>query len=121
LWSQEPGVIAMNDDRIAVRVEAGGARCYGTPWGGTADIARNHQAPLSALILLEQASENDIQPLSPSASAPLLLAGAFLPYWDRALMQRAMANLNALLSRVPVYRLRCRPEPEVISLMRSVL
>ena len=24
LWSREPGVIAMNDDRIAVRVEAGG-------------------------------------------------------------------------------------------------
>ena len=31
LWSQEPGVIAMNDDRIAVRVNAGGAMCYGTP------------------------------------------------------------------------------------------
>ena len=27
LWSQEPGVIAMNDDRIAVRVDADGARC----------------------------------------------------------------------------------------------
>jgi hypothetical protein len=121
LWSQEPGVIAMNDDRIAVRVGAHAPMCYGTPWGGTADIARNHHAPLSAFILLEQAPENDIQRLSPSASASLLLARAFLPYWDRALMQRAMANLNALLARVPVYRLRCRPEPEVVSLVRSVL
>jgi hypothetical protein len=121
LWSQVPGVVAMNDDRIAVRPNAGGAICYGTPWGGTANIARNHQVPLSALILLEQAPENDIQRLSPSASAPLLLARAFLPYWDRALLQRAMANLNALLARVPVYRLRCRPEPEVVSLVRSVL
>jgi hypothetical protein len=121
LWSQEPGVIAMNDDRIAVRVEVGGPMCYGTPWGGTADIARNHAAPLAALIVLEQASQNDIQPLAPSASAPLLLARAFLPYWDLALMQRAMANLNALLSRVPVYRLRCRPKRAVIRLVRSVL
>lgn len=121
LWSQVPRVIAMNDDRIAVRPKADGAICYGTPWGGTADITHNHAAPLSALILLEQAAENDIQPLSPSASAPLLLARAFLPFWDRALMERAMANLNTLITRVPVYLLRCRPEPEVISLVRSVL
>jgi hypothetical protein len=121
LWSQEPGVIAMNDDRIAVRVNESGPMCYGTLWGGTADIARNHAAPLVALIVLEQAPENDIQPLSPPVAAPLLLARAFLPYWDSALMQRAMANLDALLARVPVYRLRCRPEPEVVSLVRSVL
>ncbi|MCX6544998.1 MAG: hypothetical protein NTV05_11385 [Acidobacteria bacterium] len=121
LWSHEPGVVAMNDDRIAVRVEAGGPVCYGTPWGGTAEIARNHAAPLAALIVLEQASENAIQPLAPAAAAPLLMARAFLPYWDAALMQRAMANLNTILARVPVYRLRCRPEGAVISLVRSIL
>ena len=121
LWIQESGVIAMNDDRIAVRVEAGGPMCYGTPWGGTADIARNHAAPLAALIVLEQAPENAIQPLAPAAAAPLLAARAFLPYWDPALMQRALSNLNAILARVPIYRLRCRPERAVIPLVRSVL
>lgn len=121
LWSQEPGVIAMNDDRIAVRVEAGGPMCYGTPWGGTADIARNHAAPLAALIVLEQAPENAIQTLSPAAGASLLAARAFLPYWDQSLMLRAMANLDAILARVPVYRLHCRPEVAVIPLVRSVL
>ncbi len=121
LWSLEPGVIAMNDDRIAVRVEGRGPMCYGTPWGGTADIARKHAAPLAALIVLEQAPENAIRPLAPADAAPLLSARAFLPYWDAALMQRAMANLNAILAHVPVYRLRCRPERAVIPLVRSVL
>jgi len=121
LWSKEPGVIAMNDDRIAVRVEAHGPVCYGTPWGGTADIARNHSAPLSALIVLEQAPENAIQPLTPAEAASLLTARAFLPYWDKRLMQRAFTNLNTLLANVPVYRLRCRPERAVIPLVRSVL
>lgn len=121
LWNHMPGVIAINDDRIAVRVNANGAICYGTPWSGTVETASNHQAPLSALILLEQASENDIIRLNPSAAAPLVLARAFLPYWDGALMQRAMANLNTLLERAPVYLLRCRPDPAVVSLVRSVL
>ncbi len=121
LWSEEPGVIAMNDDRIAVRVEASAPMCYGTPWGGTADIARNHAAPLKALIVLEQAPENAIQPIPPIAAAPLLAARAFLPYWDPSLMRRALANLTAILAHVPVYRLRCRPERAVIPLVRSVL
>jgi hypothetical protein len=121
LWSQEPGVIAMNDDRIAVQVEAHGPMAYGTPWGGTADIARNHAAPLVALIILEQAPENDIKPLAPASAASLLAARAFLPYWDQSLMLRAMANLSNLLGRVPVYRLRCRPEGVVIPLVRSAL
>jgi hypothetical protein len=120
-WSDEPGVIAMNDDRIAVRVEAGGPRCYGTPWGGTSNIARNHAAPLAALVLIEQAPENAIEPVLPAAAASLLAARAFLPYWDPALMLRALANLNAILARVPVYRLRCRPERATVPLVRSVL
>jgi hypothetical protein len=121
LWSQEPGVIAMNDDRIAVRVEDNGAMCYGTPWGGTSDIARNHAAPLKALIVLEQAPENAIEPIAPAVAASLLTARAFLPYWNSALMQRAMSNLNTILAHVPVYRLRCRPEKAVIPLVRSIL
>ena len=121
LWSRAADVIAMSDDRVTVRVGPRGPMCYGTPWGGIGLIARNHHAPLSALILLEQTPENEIQRLTPSAAAPSLLARTFLPYWDRALMERAMANLETLLARVPVYRLRCRPEPEVIPLVRSVL
>lgn len=120
-WNADPGVVAMNDDRIAVRPNAHGAMCYGLPWGGTSDIAFNHAAPLSALVLLEQAPKNDIQRISSAAAASLLVPRMFLPYWDKNLMHRALANLDKLLERVPVYHLRCRPEPAVIELVRSVL
>jgi hypothetical protein len=120
-WNHVPGAVVINEDQAAVRSNATGTMCYGTPWAGKSGIGHNHQAPLAVLILLEQAPESAIQPVSPAAAAPLLAARAFLPYWDRALMQRAMVNLNAILARVPVYRLRCRPEPEVVSLVRSVL
>ncbi len=121
LWNADPGVVAMNDDRIAVRSNAHGTMCYGLPWGGSSDIARNHAAPLSALVLLEQGPDNDIQRISSAAAASLLVPRMFLPYWDKTLMQRALANLNTLLTQVPVYHLRCRPEPAVIELVRSVL
>lgn len=120
-WSDVPGAVAMNDDRVAVRCNGRGAMCYGTPWGGTADIARNHKAPLSVIILLEQAPENSIEQLPSSVSAPMLLARSFLPYWDHSLMALAFTNLNTILECVPVYRLRCRPEPAIIPLVRSIL
>jgi len=120
-WSVDPGVVAMNDDRIAVRPNAQGATCYGTPWGGSSNVACNHAAPLSALVLLEQAPHNEITRITPEVAASLLVPRMFLPYWDQLLMQRALANLNTLLARVPVYHLRCRPEPAVIELVRSVL
>lgn len=121
LWSSLPGVIAMNDDRIAIRPNVSGAVCYGTPWGGDKDIARNHSAPLSAIILLEQSPENKIERLSVSSAVPMLLARCFLPYWDPSLMQRAFGNLDTILASVPVYRLHCRPEMAVVPLVRSVL
>ena len=121
IWSNKPGVIAMNDDRIAVSSGTGETVCYGTPWGGTAEIARNHAAPLKVIFVLEHALENKIEKLLPSMAAPLLLARSFLPYWNHLLMKKAMTNINELLNKVPVYRLRCRPEEEVISLVRSVL
>ncbi len=116
-----PGVIAMNDDRIAVRANNGGSKSYGLPWAGSSEIARNHAARLSAIIVLEQAPENVIERLPPSAAVSLLAARAFLPYWDRDLMRLAITNLNTILTNVPVYHLRCRPEPAAIALVRSVL
>lgn len=121
LWSTVPGAIAMSDDRIAVRANAVGAVCYGTPWGGTASIARNHRAALSAIIVLEQAPRNEIRALSSTSASSLLLARAFLPYWDEILMERALSNINSILTSAPIFLLRCRPETAAIDLVRSVI
>ena len=121
LWAQEDGVVVLSDDRVAVRLNTDGVTIYGTPWGGTANIARNHQVPLSAILLLEKAHKNELVPLSPAETVPLLAARAFLPYWNAELLTRAFDVLDRLLAQIPVYRLRCRPEPAVIPLVRSVL
>lgn len=122
LWRGRKGVVAMTDDRVAVRCRAGeGATCYGTPWGGYPGCSRNHAAPLRAIVMLEQASENAIERLSLPTAAARLACRAFLPYWDRALMRRAFGNLEELVHSVPVYLLRCRAEPEAVELVRSVL
>ncbi len=120
-WEGLKGAEVFNEDRNAVRSFEDGAVCYGTPWGGTANIAKNREVPLSAIILIEQSQVNKIERIYASEAAPLLLARAFLPYWDINLMKKAIENLDVIISKVPVFRLSCKPEPEVVNLVRSVL
>ncbi len=121
LWAKAEGVIPVNDDRVAIRVNKSGSWIYGTPWGGSANIAKNHQADLKAICVLEKATTNSIHLLAAKTSIPLLLARSFLPYWDAELMSIAVNNIKMIAESIPVYLLKCRPEPTVISLVRSVL
>jgi len=121
LWDNEDGVIQMNDDRIALRISSQGVMAYGTPWYGTGQVANNHKAPLKSIFLLEQSPVNEICALLPSEATSLLLSCTFLPYWNNRLLKLACSNLDRILSSVPVYLLRCRPELSVIPLVRSVL
>lgn len=120
LW-EAAGAVAMNDDRVAARLLPGGPVIFGTPWGGTAEIARQHQAPLRAIIVIEQALENVLDPLPPAEAAALLLPRTFLPYWDAGLMANATTQLHRLLDLVPIYRLANRADAAVVDLVRSTL
>jgi hypothetical protein len=120
-WNKLPGVVPMSDDRIAVRLFENEVICYGTPWGGSANISSNHNAPVSAIILLQQASQNKIIQLSASKAAPLLFTKTFLPFWSDNLMNLVSSNLNRLLTKVPVYLLESRAEPQTTSIVRSIL
>jgi hypothetical protein len=120
MWSKVPGVVAMNDDRMAVRLKDEGAMVYGTPWGGELDISKSHKSPLAAIFILEHAPHNEVRRLDHESVASMLLARSFLPFWDPGLLARCIDVIGELLDAVPVYLLSCRPEPSVIPLVRSV-
>lgn len=115
------GATVLSDDRIAVRPCDGVFTAFGSPWGGTADIARNASVPLRTILVLEQAPTNELVPVSPDAAMGLLLARSFLPYWDAELLGCAMDTAARLVDAVPVRILRCRPDDSVIPVVRSIL
>lgn len=120
-WNGLQGALIMNEDRVAVKETDEGFISYGTPWGGTANIAINHKVTLKAIILIVKSETNKLEKLSPSEALPLLMVRSFFPYWDERLAALAVSNLNSLVSKIPVYRLHCYPGPEVVELVRSVL
>ncbi|MFA5011883.1 MAG: hypothetical protein WC644_07980 [Ignavibacteria bacterium] len=121
LWMSFEGTMIFNEDRNAVRIIDDDVFCYGTPWGGTANIAKNHKVPLSVILMIEKSEENRIERMPVSEAVPKLIARSFFPYWDENLSNLAISNITSIAAKVPVYKLSCKPTPEVVELVRSVL
>lgn len=121
LWEKHQGALIFNHDRVAVTCSGGEAMGHGLPWGGGDDITLNHHVPLRGIIVLKQARENRIEQLSPSQAMPYLISYSYHPRWDSESMDRVCTVLERMISRVPVFRLACRPDSAAVDLVRSAL
>ena len=119
LWEKYLGdeVTVVNDDTPAVRFFDGIPTLCGTPWSGSSDKFANLQVPVGAIVVLRQAPQNSISKLSPLEALPCLMPRAFLPYFDKELMEKAYSVLDMILQKVPVYLLTCTPEKKAMELV----
>jgi hypothetical protein len=118
LWKKYRGAVVLNGDRSAVRLIDNQPFVYGTPWSGTSPEYRNQKAPLHAIVLLEQAEENQIRQLNQNeALSRLLPRGIFPNYDEEKSMRRALRNLNRIIRVTPVFLLRCRADREAVELV----
>lgn len=113
LWQKHLGAQILNGDRCVIRRYPDGFLGGGSPWAGTSGIYRQEQAPIAAIFLISQAPENSIRRLGAAAFGPLL-SQTVVNSWDRAFMERIAGLFGELLSQVPVYLLRCRPDEEAV-------
>ncbi|MDJ0305587.1 hypothetical protein [Dehalobacter sp.] len=118
LWQEhKENVLVLNDDNPAVRIMEDHVIVYGTPWSGSSNINTNDSAPLSAVIILEQAAENSIRRMDLREAIIQFMPRAFLPFFDQEHMNEAMRIFEKIVSSVPVYLLRCRPDQEAVELV----
>lgn len=123
LWKELYGdkVTIVNDDRPAIRYMGNSPMLCGTPWSGSSDLYANRIVPLQGIVLIEQSSANSIEKLPVAEGLQMLMPRCFLPYYDRDMMNEAMNTLERLITDVPVYRLKCRPDYEAVELVRKCM
>jgi hypothetical protein len=121
IWAADPNVALLATDRVALRLTDDGVVAYGTPWARREEPVVNRSAPAAALLFLEQSPLNSLRPLPPSAAAAALLSRAYLPYWDVALLDRAMQVAHEVVQRLPAFRMRCRPDWSAVEMVRGAL
>lgn len=107
------GVSLLNDDNPAVRLfEDGSVHIYGTPWSGKTPCYRDVDVELGAIVRLEQANVNVLDFYSGKEALTALLPSGTCIRWDKAHFAKMVDILLQLVEKVPVGKLRCRPETD---------
>jgi hypothetical protein len=118
LWTAEPGVKLLSDDRIIIRKREGKFWMYGTPWHGDASVASPASAPLSSVFLLEQAPKNQILPLAPGKAAAELFARSFVPHYLQEGIQFSLSFFDELTRSIPCSIFRFAPTDSAVEAIR---
>lgn len=113
LWLKEfANTSLLNDDNPVVRVSADGTvTVYGSPWSGKTPCYRNAEAPVEAMVRLEQAPVNRYTELSNIDAFVAVLPGVSVITHSRKLYGEACNSVVEALKRVKVGKLECTPEP----------
>lgn len=113
LWLREfAGTSLLNDDNPVVRVSADGTvTVYGSPWSGKTPCYRNAEAPVEAMVRLEQAPVNRYTELSNIDAFVAVLPGVSVITHSRKLYGEACNSVVEALKHVKVGKLECTPEP----------
>ena len=107
------GARVLSDERTVVRPSRAGWLVGGTPWPGEGGYAENVSLPLRGIMLLEQASVDEVVPVTPARALALLYRCHFPPLWDTAATAHTLSNLERLVREVPAFVLRNRRGPDM--------
>lgn len=121
LWQKSGKGILLGDERIAVRKIDGKFWLFSTPWHGSGQPVGADSALLDQLFILQHGSENHARRLKPAEAVSLLLARAYLPFWDRDGMEFSLAFLEDLCSSFPCYEFAFVPDQSAVEYIECLL
>lgn len=110
LWSHLMKAEIINGDRAGIRQTDGIWRAYGLPYAGSSKIYRNDSAPIRAIVVLEKSHKNEIEKIGPAEGMRYLIPETSIRRWQASDMEEALDLLKEIVTQVPVYLLRCRPD-----------
>lgn len=121
LWMQYRGADIINGDMVFVKQESDHFLGCGSPWHGSSPYCLNRQVPLSVLIVLKQSSVNSIRRLTGFEMVSAVMNSVFFPTWYAEGHAVVCKTLDALLKKLPVYELSCRPDEDAVRLTEETV
>ena len=121
LWNQYRDALIINGDIVIVQETKGAFLGWGTPWHGSSPYCENTNVPVDALIVLKQDEENSIRELIGFEKVSAVSNSVFYPQWLENGMELCLEVLDHLLTSLPVYELRCRPDEEAVALTEKTI
>ncbi len=121
IWSREPDVEVLSDDRTIVRKQGDHFVMYGTPWHGEGKFGSPGSARLDHIFFIRHGRENSISKSNKAHSVTQFLKCSFPPFWDAAGMDYSMDLFSDLAAAVPCRALSFKPDRSIIEFVDSLL
>ena len=121
LWEKYRGSHVQNGDRALLAKKDGVWYACGWPVCGSSEICNNSSHPIKTIVTLSQEKENSVTELSPMQAFSKLYSEITVNSWDRAASVRAMDNLEALITSVPVYHLGCDISEDAVRCLEKTI
>ena len=121
LWRRYTDSAVINGDRAILAKEQTGWRAYGSPYAGSSGYYVRRDEPVRAVVLLEQATENQVDVVSPAEAFKKLFLQVSLDHSAPDQVNRLCDLLTDLIAAVPVYRLRCTPDEGAVEALKQAL
>jgi hypothetical protein len=104
----------LSDERMIVREIAGTMQAFGTPWAGTAGIARNGQAPLAGIYFLKHGRSNHIEKIEAAAALEKFLPLVSIPWFAADDMSLIVSFTKRILARIPAFEMSFKPDRSAV-------
>ena len=113
LWREVFGdrCFMVNDDKPMLRFENGIITACGTPWTGKHGLGSNTSVPLSAIIKLERAEENTIEPITKQDAFEVVFRQAYTSR-NAETMRKILFLEQQLMDNVRFFSLGCNMDKE---------
>lgn len=121
LWQKYRSSLIINGDIVFVQEIDSGFLGWGTPWHGSSPYCENTSVPLKAMIVLKQSDQNSIRELTGFEKVTEVSNSVFYPQWLENGMELCLETLDHLLTSIPVYELRCRPDEDAVRLTEQTI
>jgi hypothetical protein len=123
LWNKSHGaargIQILSDDRVILRRLNGKIWMYGTPWHGEAEFAYSTRTPLTQIFFLGRGEKNEVVPVRPIDAVARLMACSFVPFYNAAALDYALAFFEQLTKAIPCGELRFAPDERVLEFVRE--
>jgi len=120
LWREVFGsrVQMVNDDKPLIRVDE--MKVYGTPWDGKHHLSKNIAVPLKAIVKIERALQNQVEPIGVKDALDLLMKRTHVPTapGKRALVMKLYLQL---VRNISFYKLECNMDSEAARIAYKTL
>lgn len=121
LWQKYiPDTEYINDDTPMISTEGGEVFISGTPFAGSSGINKNETVPLRAIFFIERAKQNSAVRL-PTPIAFSLMMGQLRSPVNGVMTERMMKTIDAVMKKVPVYKLCCNMEADAAYTAKKIL